>query len=79
MGDRHYAIQCRACDSVFEDDGLRLDCPRAHEPALLGSRYRARTFEPGSGRMGSTGTIAGCRWCASSTARGGPSRTGAID
>src|SRR5882724_8408029 len=46
MGDRHYAIQCRVCETAFEDDGLLLDCPRSHEPSLLGAHYQTRTFEP---------------------------------
>lgn len=46
MGDRHYVIQCRVCETAFEDDGLQLDCPRSHEPGLLGALYQTKTFEP---------------------------------
>ena len=46
MGDRHYVIQCRVCKTAFEDDGLQLDCPRSHEPGLLGALYQTKTFEP---------------------------------
>ena len=45
MGDRHYVIQCRVCKTAFEDDGLQLDCPRSHEPGLLGALYQTKTFE----------------------------------
>jgi len=46
MGDRHYAIQCRVCETAFEDDGLLLDCPRFHDPGLLTALYQTKTFEP---------------------------------
>jgi cysteate synthase len=46
MGDRHYVIQCRVCETTYEDDGLLLDCPRSHEPGLLGALYQTKTFEP---------------------------------
>ena len=46
MGDHHYVIQCRVCETAFEDDGLLLDCPRSHDPELLSALYRTKTFEP---------------------------------
>ena len=52
MGDRHYAIQCRVRETAFADDGLRLDCPRSHEPGLLGAPYQTKTFEPDAAANG---------------------------
>jgi cysteate synthase len=43
---RHYTVRCRACGAAFEDDGLLLDCPKPHEPALLETEYEAKAFEP---------------------------------
>ena len=43
---RHYQLSCPACGTLAEDDGLTLDCPQPHEPALLGTRYRAGGFAP---------------------------------
>jgi cysteate synthase len=41
----HYQLNCRVCDSLFEDDGFLLTCPHAHSPALLTTRYSSRTLE----------------------------------
>ncbi len=37
--ERRYHLRCTACGSTFEDDGVRLDCDRRHEPALLRTVY----------------------------------------
>jgi hypothetical protein len=75
MGDRHCAIQCRVCETAFEDDGLLLDCPRSHEPGLLSALYRTKTFEPDTPPTASIAIITGCRSCGSFTAPGAPSPT----
>jgi len=41
----HYKLSCPVCELDFEDDGVTLACPRPHAPALLTTRYAARTFE----------------------------------
>ncbi len=52
MGDRHYAIRCRVCETTYEDDGLLLDCPRPHDPGLLETVYQTKTFEPDASAEG---------------------------
>jgi len=42
----HYQLICPVCGLVFDDDGLRLACPRPHSPALLTTRYSSRMLEP---------------------------------
>ena len=42
----HYELRCKGCDETFEDDGLILECPTQHEPALLVAEYRDKRFEP---------------------------------
>lgn len=44
-GEAHHRLSCPRCGLVFEDDGFALECPIAHDPALLVSRYASRTFE----------------------------------
>src|ERR1051326_1993455 len=44
--EKHYKLKCRVCESLFEDDGLRLACPHAHAPSLLSTQYSSRSFEP---------------------------------
>ncbi|HLW87093.1 MAG TPA: cysteate synthase [Terriglobales bacterium] len=41
----HYKLTCPVCDSVFEDDGFLLTCPRTHSPALLATHYACRSLE----------------------------------
>jgi cysteate synthase len=36
---RDYQLRCCACGALLEDDGVILDCPHAHAPALLRSVY----------------------------------------
>ncbi|MBA3345179.1 MAG: cysteate synthase [Gemmatimonadales bacterium] len=43
---RHYALRCRACNRVIEDDGFVLGCPSPHEPAFLVADYHNRRFQP---------------------------------
>jgi cysteate synthase len=43
---RHYALTCPSCDFRAEDDGLLLECPRLHSPALLRTEYTVRKFAP---------------------------------
>jgi cysteate synthase len=42
----HYKLRCQGCDRTFEDDGLILECPAEHDPALLVTEYRHKRFEP---------------------------------
>ena len=42
----HYELRCQSCDGTFEDDGLLLECPTQHEPALLVTEYRDKRFDP---------------------------------
>ena len=42
----HYRLRCPGCDETFEDDGLILECPTRHEPALLIAEYGDKRFEP---------------------------------
>ena len=42
----HYNLRCQGCEETFEDDGLILECPARHEPALLTTEYRYKRFEP---------------------------------
>jgi cysteate synthase len=41
--DAHW-LRCEGCSATYPDDGLRLTCDQAHEPALLTSRYREAAF-----------------------------------
>ncbi|MFD4263603.1 cysteate synthase [Streptomyces sp. NPDC058534] len=45
-GDRHYVLVCSLCGDRRPDDGLILDCPRDHPPALLRTEYANRRFTP---------------------------------
>lgn len=42
----HYELRCQGCDGTVEDDGLILECPTKHGPALLTTEYRYKRFEP---------------------------------
>src|ERR687883_452127 len=42
----HYKLRCQGCDRTFEDDGLILECPAEHDPALLVTEYRHKRLEP---------------------------------
>ena len=42
----HYRLRCSGCHGKFDDDGLVLECPTKHEPALLVPEYRDKQFEP---------------------------------
>ena len=44
--ETHYSLRCQSCDSTFEDDGLLLECPMQHEPALLSAEYKDERFQP---------------------------------
>jgi cysteate synthase len=44
--DPHYTLRCPACNGTGADDGLRLACGDAHEPALLAAVYREPRFLP---------------------------------
>jgi cysteate synthase len=46
--ERAYRLRCRGCGAELDDDGVLLDCPRPHAPALLRSVYR-RDFVPVDG------------------------------
>ena len=39
---RDYQLRCCSCGALLEDDGVILDCPHAHAPALLRSVYPRR-------------------------------------
>lgn len=41
---REYRLRCTGCGATFEDDGIRLDCPSDHAPALLRTEYDERRF-----------------------------------
>ena len=45
---RNYRLRCCACDALYEDDGVRLDCARSHGPALLRTVYERTDFAPGT-------------------------------
>jgi cysteate synthase len=47
---RHYTVVCSSCGRRQHDDGLILDCPAGHAPALLQSEYAERRFSPRYGR-----------------------------
>jgi cysteate synthase len=48
--DRHYLLVCSSCGRREADDGLVLDCPSQHAPALLRTEYTSRGFSPSSDR-----------------------------
>jgi cysteate synthase len=41
-----YVLRCTGCGSTFADDGIRLECPEPHPPALLRSVYAEQRFDP---------------------------------
>jgi cysteate synthase len=43
---RDYTLVCPSCDRRYNDDGLILDCPADHEPALLRTQYADSLFNP---------------------------------
>ena len=43
---RHYTLTCPSCGLQTPDDGLVLECPQPHAPALLRTQYTTRTFSP---------------------------------
>jgi cysteate synthase len=45
-----YVLRCCGCGSTFEDDGVRLDCPADHPPALLRSVFSERRLTTGPER-----------------------------
>jgi cysteate synthase len=51
-GTRRYTLVCSACDRQQDDDGLILDCPGDHAPALLRTEYGDRQFKPNAERQG---------------------------
>ena len=49
---RSYKLFCPVCNAGFDDDGITLDCPRPHEPALLQSSYDSNRFRVQSNAPG---------------------------
>ncbi len=49
---RHYTLVCSACGRRLDDDGVMLDCPGDHSPALLQTEYGNRLFKPDTDRTG---------------------------
>ncbi|HEY7342527.1 MAG TPA: cysteate synthase [Ktedonobacterales bacterium] len=47
-----YRVKCQECGKVLEDDGLILECPQQHPPALLVSDYSAKRLAPHEGAPG---------------------------
>ena len=47
-----YRLKCQACGEILEDDGLLLECPQQHAPALLVSEYSATRFTLHDGAPG---------------------------
>lgn len=45
-----YVVRCCGCGSTFEDDGIRLECPADHPPALLRSIFNESLFMTGPER-----------------------------
>ncbi|HXT88960.1 MAG TPA: cysteate synthase [Trebonia sp.] len=43
---RHYTLVCADCGRRYDDDGLTLDCPADHAPALLRTQYSGVSFDP---------------------------------
>jgi cysteate synthase len=44
---REYRLRCTGCGATFPDDGVRLECPHDHAPALLRTEYDERSFVVG--------------------------------
>lgn len=51
-GARHYTLVCSFCGRRQDDDGLILDCPGDHAPALLQTEYVDRRFKPSADHGG---------------------------
>ena len=49
---RHYKLRCSVCAVPFDDDGVQLQCPATHEPALLMTEYSQQRFEPDAAAEG---------------------------
>jgi len=49
---RHYRLRCPVCAGKFEDDGVQLQCPATHDPALLVAEYSKQRFEPDAAAEG---------------------------
>ncbi|MEY9894349.1 cysteate synthase [Catenulispora sp. MAP5-51] len=49
---RHYTLVCDLCGRSLEDDGVVLDCPASHPPALLRTSYAEEAFTPRPDRDG---------------------------
>jgi cysteate synthase len=49
---RHYVLVCSGCGRRLDDDGLILDCPGKHTPALLRTKYAETVFRPSAERDG---------------------------
>lgn len=49
---RHYRLRCPVCAGKFEDDGVQLQCPATHDPALLMAEYSEQRFEPDAAAEG---------------------------
>ncbi len=47
---RHYVLVCSSCGRREADDGLVLDCPSEHAPALLRTEYASLGFSPSPDR-----------------------------
>lgn len=69
---RHYTLVCSFCGGRQDDDGLILDCPAGHRPALLRSEYEDRPFCP---RPGAEGIFRYQDWLPVIRTQGGPGRT----
>jgi cysteate synthase len=49
---RHYVLVCSGCGRRLDDDGLVLDCPQEHAPALLRTEYTDARFSPSADHSG---------------------------
>jgi cysteate synthase len=56
---RHYILACSLCEERLDDDGLVLECPGDHSPALLRTEYAEREFRP---RLAGTGLFRYREW-----------------
>jgi cysteate synthase len=59
IGIRHYALVCSLCGKRQADDGLILECPEDHGPALLQTEYANHQFSP---HIGQDGLFRYCEW-----------------
>lgn len=70
---RHYTLVCTGCGLRQDDDGLLLDCPADHPPALLRTEYAALAFQP---RQDGSGLFRYQDWLPVVRAADGAGRTG---